>query len=118
LDRNIDSAFDCLSEILATPNFDEMDNISDLIRMDSVSKAQNMGNRGLEYGRSYSGSGLKAFAKSYEILNNDIFFCQFAQQILQTSNPKALLRDAVIHLTEIASYVFREENLEFAIHGN
>jgi Zn-dependent M16 (insulinase) family peptidase len=39
LDRNIDDAFDCLSEILATPNFDEQDNISDLIRLESVSKA-------------------------------------------------------------------------------
>ena len=79
LDRNIDEAFDCLSEILATPNFDEIDNLSDLIRMESVTKAQNMGNKGLEYGRSYSGSGLKAFAKSFESLNSDIFFCQFAQ---------------------------------------
>merc|ERR1712046_550119 len=86
--------------------------------MESVTKAQNMGNKGLDYGRSYSGSGLKAFAKSFESLNSDIFFCQFAQQILQTSNPKPLLRDAVIHMTEIASYLFREENLEFAVHGD
>ena len=75
LDRNIDEAFDCLSEILATPNFDAVDNLSDLIRMESVSKAQNMGNKGLDYGRSYSNSGLKAFAKSFEDLNSDIFFC-------------------------------------------
>jgi hypothetical protein len=46
--------------------------------MEAVSKAQNMGNKGLEYGRSYSSGGLKAFAKSYETLNSDIFFCQFA----------------------------------------
>jgi hypothetical protein len=39
LDRNIDDAFDCLSEILATPNFDEVDNISDLIRLESIKKA-------------------------------------------------------------------------------
>lgn len=78
LDRNIDEAFDCLSEILATPNFDEVENISDLIRMESVNKAQNMGNKGLDYGRSYSNSGLKAFAKSFEDLSSDIFFCQFA----------------------------------------
>jgi len=29
-----------------------------------------------------------------------------------------MLKDAIHHMTEIASYVFREENLEFAIHGN
>ena len=29
LDRNIELAFECLTEILATPNFDEPDNISD-----------------------------------------------------------------------------------------
>jgi len=79
LDRNIDEAFDCLAEILATPNFDEIDNLSDLIRMEAVNKAQNMGNQGLDYGRSYSNAGLKAFAKSFELLNSHIFFCQFAQ---------------------------------------
>jgi hypothetical protein len=86
--------------------------------MESVSKAQNMGNKGLEYGRSYSNSGLKAFAKSFEDLNSDIFFCQFAQETLQTSNPTPLIKDAIMHMTEIASYLFREDNIEFAIHGN
>lgn len=75
LDRNIDDAFDCLGEILATPNFDELDNLSDLVRMEAVNKANNMGNKGLEYGRSYANSGLKAFAKGFEELNADIFFC-------------------------------------------
>ena len=28
------------------------------------------------------------------------------------------MKDAIIHMTEIASYIFREENLEFAVHGN
>lgn len=118
LDRNIDEAFVCLSEIMATPNFDDHENISDLIRMESVEKASNMGNKGLEYGRSYSNSGLKAFAKSFEELNSDIFFCQFAQELLSTSNPKVVLRDAVMHMTEIASFIFREDNIEFAVHGN
>jgi hypothetical protein len=43
--------------------------------MESVNKAQNLGTRGLEYGRSYANGGLKAFAKSFEELNSDIFFC-------------------------------------------
>jgi len=75
LDRNIDPAFECITELLSTPNFDEPSNISDLIKMESISKANNIGNRGLEYARSYSASGLKAFARSYESLRNDIFFC-------------------------------------------
>ena len=75
LDRNIDEAFECLAEIMATPNFDEQDNVSDIIRMESVNKAQAMGNNGLQYGRSYANSGLKAFAKSFELLHSDIFYC-------------------------------------------
>ena len=78
LDRNIDKAFECLSEILATPNFDEPGNISDLIKMSSINKANNIGNNGLRYARSYSSSGLKAFARSYESLRSDIFLCQYA----------------------------------------
>lgn len=77
-----------------------------------------MGNKGLQYGRSYANSGLRAHAKSYEELNSDIFFCQFAQEILSTTQPKAVIHDAVIHMTEIASHVFTEQNLEFAVHGN
>lgn len=78
LDRNIDEACECLAELLSTPNFDEPENLSDLIRMESVNKASNLTNKGLEYARSYANSGLKAFAKSHEKLNSDIFFCQFA----------------------------------------
>lgn len=47
LDRNIDEAFECLNEILATPNFDEQENLADFIKMESVNKAQNIGNNGL-----------------------------------------------------------------------
>lgn len=75
LERNIDQALECLTEIFATPNFDSPEVVSDLIRMESVNKAQNMGNQGLQYGMSYSQAGLKAFAKSFENLNKDIFFC-------------------------------------------
>lgn len=47
LDRNIDKAFECLQEILSTPNFDDPSNISDLVKMESISKANNIGNKGL-----------------------------------------------------------------------
>lgn len=118
MDRNIDKAFECLTEILATPNFDEPSNISDLIKMESINKANNIGNQGLAYARSYSASGLRASARSFEKLRGDIFFCQYAAQVLGTSQPLPLLKDAIFHMTEIASYVFREENLEFAVNGN
>ena len=78
LDRNTDKAFECLTEILATPNFNEPSNISDLIKMGSIDKANSIGTNGLRYARSYSSSGLKAFARSHEGLRNDIFFCQYS----------------------------------------
>lgn len=79
--------------------------------MESVSKAQNIGNHGLEYAKSYANSGLRAHAKSFEQLNGDMFFCQFAQEILSTTNPRPVIMDSVINLTEIASYLFREDNM-------
>ena len=118
LDRNTDQAFDCLKEILATPNFDEPNNISDLIKMGSINKANNIGNKGLEYATSYGGSGLKAYARSFEDFRSDIFFCQYAAKVLDTAQPLPLLNDAIYHMTEIASHVFREENLEIAVHSN
>lgn len=95
LDRNIDQAFECLTELLATPNFDEPQNISDLIKMESINKANNLGNKGLQYARSYAASGLKAYARSFETFRNDIFFCQYAAEVLKTAQPLPLLTDAI-----------------------
>ena len=47
LDRHTDQAFDCLAEILATPNFDDPSNISDLLKSNSIRLANNIGNNGL-----------------------------------------------------------------------
>ena len=118
LDRNIDKAFECLSEILSTPNFDEPSNIADLVKMESINKANNIGNKGLQYAKSYAESGIRASARSFESLRSDVFFCQYAAELLKTSNPAPLLQDAIINMTEIASHVFREENIEFSVHGN
>lgn len=54
LDRNIDNAFDCIGELLATPNFDEPSNIADMIKIESVNKANNIGNQGLTYASTYA----------------------------------------------------------------
>jgi len=37
--------------------------------------------------------------------------------VLKTAQPLPLLKDAIYTMTEIASHLFREENLEIAIHG-
>ena len=103
---------------MATPNLDEPSNISDLVKMESINKANSIGNRGLSYASSYGASGLKAYARAFEPLRADIFFCQYAAELLKTSNPLPILKDAIFHLTEIASFVFREENLEFSVHGS
>ena len=66
LERNIDKAFEYLTEIIATPNFDEPTNISDLVKMESINKANNIGQNGLNYASSYAQSGIKAYARSYE----------------------------------------------------
>ena len=86
--------------------------------MGSINKANNIGNKGLEYATSYGGSGLKAYARSFEDFRSDIFFCQYAAKVLDTAQPLPLLKDSIYHMTEIASHVFREENIEIAVHGN
>lgn len=86
--------------------------------MESINKANNIGNKGMQYASSYAQSGIKAFARSFETLRNDIFFCQYSAEILKSGNPLPILKDAIFHMTEIASHVFREENMEFAVHGS
>ena len=86
--------------------------------MEAINKANAIGENGLRYANSYSSSGLKAFARSFETLRSDIFLCQYAANVLNTSSPLPLLNDAIYNMTEIASYLFREQNLEIAVHGN
>lgn len=47
LDRNIDEAFECLKQILTTPNFDEPTYIQNLFRQMNVQKTQAIGNNGV-----------------------------------------------------------------------
>lgn len=86
--------------------------------MESINKANNIGNKGQFYASSYGASGIKAYARSFEPFRSDIFFCQYAAELLKTTNPLPILKDAIFHLTDIASFVFREENMEFSVHGN
>lgn len=75
LERNMDKAFEYLGELLATPNFNEPSNIADLIRMGSVQKANSIGDKALDYALSYSQSHIRAWARSFENLRNDVFYC-------------------------------------------
>lgn len=59
LDQNITKAFHFFSELIATPNFDNKTNLADCIKMSSVEKANELGNKSLEYGMSYANSGIK-----------------------------------------------------------
>jgi len=38
--------------------------------------------------------------------------------VLKTAQPLPLLKDAIHRMTDIASHLFREENMEIAIHGS
>jgi len=100
-----------LTELLATPNFNEPQNISDLLKQTSIGLANNIGNRGLQYARSYSASGIKQHARSFESLENDIFLSQFGKKDDD-------IKEAIEKMAEIASYLLREENLEIAVHGS
>jgi Zn-dependent M16 (insulinase) family peptidase len=113
LERNTENAFECLTELLATPNFNEPQNISDLLKQSAIGLANNLGNRGLQYARSYSASALKPHARAFESLENDIFLCQFVKK-----DEGEMMKEAIEKMGEIASYVLREENMEIAVHGS
>jgi len=46
-----------------------------------------------------------------------MFLCQFAAKALNDTGSQPLLNDAIIKMSDIASYIFCEENLEIAVHG-
>jgi Zn-dependent M16 (insulinase) family peptidase len=99
------------------PDFNDKTNLSDLVKMGSVNKANSIGSDGLRYGMSYAQSGLRSHAALYEDLKSDIFFCQFAAEVLKTSDPAGILNDAIYHLTDIASYAFNKDTIAISVHG-
>ena len=118
LDRNTNQAMSYISELLSTPNFDDSSHLSDLVKTSSVAIANNIGNNSLNYGISYANSGLRRYALNSESLTSDLFTCQLGTEVLKTSNPKVIYNDLIINLTELASHLFREENMSFAVTGD
>jgi presequence protease len=118
LDSNTSKAFTYFSELIATPNFDNKTNLSDCIKMSSVEKANELGNKSLEYGLSYAESGIKKYALQFEKLSGDIFYCQLASELMKSSDPSFILDDLIVNLTEIASHVFTEQNIEISVTGD
>ena len=107
-----------LAELLSTPNFDDHSHLSDLVKMSSVEIANGIGNNSLQYGFSLASSGLKRYANINEKLASDIFICQLGAKVTNTSDPKAIFDDLIINLTDLASNIFREENMSIAITGH
>ena len=118
LDRNTNQAMSYISELLSTPNFDDSSHLSDLVKTSSVKIANNIGNNSLNYGISYANSGLRKYALNSESLTSDLFTCQLGTEVLKTSNPKVIYNDLIINLTDLASHLFREENMSFAVTGD
>jgi presequence protease len=118
LDRNIDKGMGYLSEILSTPNFDDSPHLADLIKTSSVEIANNIGNNSLGYGMSYANSGLKQYARRNENFSSDLFLCQLGAEVIKTSNPASIYHDLIVNYTDLASYLFREENITFAVTGD
>ena len=61
---------------------------------------------------------MKRYADLYEKLGADVFYCQYASEIFKTSDPKFILGDLIESLTEIASFLFTEENIEISVTGD
>ena len=85
-----------MTELVATPNFDDPANLSDLIKMESVERANNMQSMGNRYAASYASSGIKSHARSFEMLRSDAFLIQFATEILGSGNPANLLSHMIV----------------------
>ena len=83
--------------------------------MGSINKSNGIGNKGLEYATSYGTSGLRAHAWSYESLRSDMFFVQYANRVKE-SESDAIVADAIDSMQQISQYLFRDGNIEFAVH--
>ncbi|OMJ83886.1 hypothetical protein SteCoe_15115 [Stentor coeruleus] len=116
LDRNIDNAFEILTEFLTQLRFDEYEHITNLIQRSVKGRTQDLLDSGTNYGSSLASSSLTSAANSYESLEILKHDCNLAAQLMNAISGTKILDDILLKLKQIHSFILNKSHLEFLVH--
>jgi Zn-dependent M16 (insulinase) family peptidase len=116
LDRNIDHAFDILTELLTQIRFDEYEHITNLIQRSVKGRTEDLLDSGNSYGSSLASSSLTAAANSYESLEVLKHDCALAAQIMSSIEGKHIVNELCNQLSKIHEFILNKSSMEFLVH--
>lgn len=117
LDKNIETMFNLITELLTEPNFKDYTQLSRLIRLESSELASNFDNYG--YCRNHSAVSLSRPLASYPSLANTRFLCKFGTNFLKaTMNLRHQCEALEDSLTFILQKLMRKDNMKLLIHSH
>lgn len=116
LDRNIDHAFEILTEFLTQLRFDEYEHITNLIQRSVKRRTEDLLDSGTSYGSSLASSSLTSAANSYESLEILKHDCNLAAQLMNAISGTKILDDILSKLKQIHSFILNKSQLEFLVH--
>lgn len=116
LDRNIDNAFDILTEFLTQVRFDESEHITNLIQRSVKGRTEDLLDSGNSYGSSLASSSLTSAANSYETLDILKHDCALAAQLLNAISGSHILEDISKKLAQIHAFLMRKSSMQVLIH--
>ena len=116
LDRNIDHAFDILTEFLTQIRFDEYEHITNLIQRSVKARTEDLLDSGNSYGSSLASSSLTSAANTYESLQVLKHDCGLAAQLINALSGNPILQDVCKKLSQIHSHIIRKSAMEILVH--
>ena len=116
LDRNMDHAFDILTEFLTQIRFDEYEHIKNLIQRSVKARTQGLLDSGNSYGSSLASSSLTSAANTYESLQILKHDCGLAAQLINALSENSILHEVCKKLSQIHSHLIRKSAIEVLVH--
>ncbi|KAL4435266.1 hypothetical protein ABPG74_017358 [Tetrahymena malaccensis] len=117
IDRNIEHMFELLQELLTTPDFNDMTNISTILRNTSNEVANSIIDQSMQYAFSVGSASLRENFFMKEKLKNTRFLCNYSSNFFK-SQSKLYLDDLCFQMHCIIDYMIKKHKIKFIVHGD
>ena len=119
LDRNLETMFRLLGELLTTPDFKDFEHISKLIRLDSTAAANDVVQRPLDFGIDYGISSRRPAKQFFNKLANNRFLCNYGSHMQQTpAVTRIFLEELELNMNYIFHKLLKKDALSFSVHSS
>ena len=117
LDRNIETMFNLMTEIIAEPDFSDYQTLSKLVRLESSDLASNFSSS--SYCINQSQAALSAPLAKYNSFANMRFLCDYGTKFLSSIlNMKNLCGSLENNLINLLKQLVKRDCLEIAVHSS